>query len=222
MRARWLCLPFVLTAVTFAPAAFAESKGDKKADSSASKGSKKGEKADSDGVRRDPNGVTGISPAMEAIRKGDLAYGDKEPDKAIEAYRDAINKDPKEPMGHYRLGEMLLASGKLDDANQSWQTAIKAAGTDDAARAKALFVVADLRERQGKWEEAAAAWKEYGSFVGSHPKAHGYGATSTERQKTIDTHNDVAAKAGKVKERIQQREREVQQQATTPATTKKK
>ena len=222
MRARWLSLSLLLAFTFAAPSVMAEGKSGKgkKADSA---DKKKDAKPDADGVRRDPKGVTGVSPLTEALNKADQAYLSKDWDKAIEGYKDAISKDPKSPMGHYRLGEAQLAAGKLDDADQSWQAAMKAAQeqSDAAYRAKAMFVLADLKERQGKWDEAASAWKDYGSFVAENPKAKGYAATATERQKAIDTHKDVAAKAAKVKERIQQREKEQQEQASQPAPKKK-
>jgi tetratricopeptide (TPR) repeat protein len=222
MRARWLSLSLVLIAVFAAPSVFADGKGDKDSKKSETAG-KKGSKAESDGVRRDPKGVTGISPTFEAVLQGNAAYATKDWDKAMAAYKDAIEKDSKDPLGYYMLGEAQFAAGKLDDAGLSWQTALKNSANDDVMHAKALFVIADLKERQGKFDEAATAWKEYASYAGAHPKAKGYAATATERQKAIDTHNDVAAKAAKVKQRIQQREQEQLQQANapTPATKKK-
>ena len=223
MRARWLTVCVLLLAVSSASVAYAadnDDKTDKKA-ASASKKKSKGTKADADGERRDPEGPTGISPMYEQVLKGDAAYAAKDWDKAIEAYRAAIEKDPSQALGHYRLGEAQLASGKLDDADQAWQAALRASGDKDPVwHAKALFVLADLKERQGKGDEAVAEWKEYASYVGSHPKALGYPATATERQKVIETQKDVAAKAAKVKQRIQQREQEAQQQAATPAKKK--
>lgn len=226
MRARWLSLSLLLVFTFAAPVVLAEGK-DKKADAeegSAKKKAAKGDKkADADGVRRDPKGVTGVSPLTEALLKADASYASKDWDKAIEGYKEAVGKDGKSPVGHYRLGEAQLAAGKLDDADQSWQASLKAATdqSDAPSRAKALFVIADLRERQGKWDEAATAWKDYGAYVSDHPKAKGYAATATERQKAIQTHNEVADKAAKVKERIAQREKEQQQQASQPATKKK-
>lgn len=223
MRARWLTVPLLLSLVSFAPAVHAEDgegKSPKKSEASSKKKDKgdKEAKADADGVRRDPKGITGISPLYEAVNKGDAAYGAKDWDKAIEAYKAAIDKEPGRAIGHYRLGEAQLAAGKLDDAEQSWRAAAKAAGdVEPQWHAKALLLLADLKERQGKWEDAANGWKEYASYVGGHPKANGYPSTPTERQKAIETRNDVAAKAAKVKERIQQRDQEVQQQAATPA-----
>jgi tetratricopeptide (TPR) repeat protein len=211
MRARWLNVPLLAVAVTVAPMALADDgQADRKSSSSTKKKSK-AVKPDADGVRRDPNGVTGISPMYEEVLKGDAAYAARDWDKAIEAYRAAITKDARQPVGHYRLGEAQRAADKLDEAEASWQAALRAAGEQDQpGKAKALFVLADLRERQGKSDEATAAWKAYGEYVGSRPNALGYVATATERQKVIETQKDVAAKAAKVKERIQQRELEVQ------------
>src|SRR5215217_106305 len=57
-----------------------------------------------DGVRRDPKGVKGISPYVELINKGDRAYVSRDFDGAIAAYREAIQSEPQNPLGHYRAG----------------------------------------------------------------------------------------------------------------------
>lgn len=210
MRARWSWFPVLIAALFVAPGALAQGKdksAKKKADDQAS-----AETAGKDGVRRDPKGITGISPYMETINKGNAAYGAKDWDGAIAAYRDAIGKEASKPLAHYLLGETFVASGKLDEADKAWQEALKVATGDDPMHAKVLFVIADLRERQGKWDEAAAAWKEYGGFVASHPKANGYAATATERDKVITTHKDLATKYAEVKKRIEMRQQEVQDQ----------
>lgn len=215
MRARWSCFPLLIAALLVAPAALAQGKdkSDKKADKTEKKAEDKAAVPDKDGVRRDPKGVTGISPYLETINKGNAAYLAKDWDGAAAAYREAIGKEASKPLAHYLLGETLVAAGKLDEADKAWQEALKAAANDDPMRAKVLFVVADLRERQGKFDEAAAAWKEYGGFVSSREKANGYAATATEREKVITTHKDLAVKYGEVKKRIEQRQQEVLDQA---------
>jgi predicted Zn-dependent protease len=218
MRTRWLCIPLVLFAAALTTPARAQS------DAKGKKPEAKSEAAsDVPGVvRRDPNGVTGVSPSMEAVLKGNGAYAARDFAKAAESYQDAISKDPNDPLGHYMLGETHLAAGKLDEADRSWQNALRAAGAKDAMHAKILFVIADLRERQGRWDEAETAWKDYATFVGAHTKANGYAATATERLKMIATHKELAVSAGKVKERIQQRIDESKQKETKPAEPAKK
>jgi len=215
MRARWSWFPVLIAALFVAPVALAQ--GKEKAGKKADKKTEEQASAETagkgkDGVRRDPKGITGISPYMETINKGNAAYVAKDWDGAIAAYRDAIGKEASKPLAHYLLGETFVASGKLDDADKAWQEALKVATGDDPVHAKVLFVIADLRERQGKWDEAAAAWKEYGGFVASHPKANGYAATATERDKVITTHKDLATKYAEVKKRIEMRQQEVQDQ----------
>jgi tetratricopeptide (TPR) repeat protein len=217
MRAHWLSIPLVLVAAALTTQAWADS---------TTKGKKSEAKSDPASdvpgvVRRDPKGVTGVSPCMEAVLKGNGAYAARDFAKATEAYQEAITKDPNDPLGHYMLGEAQLAEGKLDEADRSWQNALRASGAKDAMHAKALFVIADLRERQGRWDDAETAWKEYASFVGAHSKANGYAATATERLKMIATHKELAVSAGKVKERIQQRIDESKQKDTKPEPAKK-
>lgn len=165
--------------------------------------------ADKDGVRRDPNGVTGISPFMEKIVKAEKLIVARDFAGAIAAFRDAITEDAKNPYGHFMLGEAQVIKGDLAEAEASWKTALANVGTDDALRAKIMFGMADLRERQGKWDEAKTAWAEYGRFVSDHPKSKGYPATAGDRQAKIDVHNDLATKYAEVKTRIAAREKEL-------------
>lgn len=211
MRARWSCFPLLLAVLVMAPTALAagKDKADKKADK---KEAAEAPSKSADGVRRDPKGVTGISPYTEAVNRGNAAYVTKDWDKASEAYREAIGLDDAKPEGHYLLGQTQLAAGKLDEADKAWQAALKASSSHEVMQAKVLFVIADLRERQGKFDDAATAWKAYGSFVSAHPKANGYEATATDRDKVIGTRKELAAKYGEVKKRIETRQQEVQAQ----------
>lgn len=165
--------------------------------------------ADKDGIRRDPAGVTGISPFMEKIVKAEKLIVARDFTGAIAAFRDAITEDAKNPYGHFMLGEAQVIKGDLTEAEASWKTALANVGTDDALRAKIMFGMADLRERQGKWDEAKTAWAEYGRFVSDHAKSKGYPATAGDRQAKIDVHNDLATKYAEVKTRIAGREKEL-------------
>lgn len=164
------------------------------------------------GVRKDPQGKTGISPYMEAVAKGEVAFVARDFPGAITAFQDAIKTDGEKMLAFYRLGEAQLASNKPDEADAAWQTALSKKGAD-ALKAKVLFVIADLRERQGKWQEAKDAWTAYASFVQGSSSANGYAASATERQKTIDRRVKDEKDYGAVKERIKAREAERQKEA---------
>jgi TolA-binding protein len=153
------------------------------------------------------------SPYGAKIQKGHAAYLAHDLPGAVAAYQEAVQADTADPYGYYFLGEAQLASGNLADASSSFADGIRNAGSRDDIHAKLLFVIADLREREGKWPEAKKAWEEYGQFQSSHPNAKGYAITATERMKMIDTHVDLATKYGAVKQRIEQRVKET----TAPA-----
>lgn len=161
-----------------------------------------------EGPRKDPEGITGVSPFQELVNKGNAAYVARDFAGAIARYQEAITKRPNHPLGHYLLGQAYLADNKLSEADSAWQSALRYSDKDPVTRAKVLFVTADLRERQQKWDEAIEAWKAYGQFVGANQNAKGYPATATERQKIVEQRKDLATKYGAVKERIAQRERD--------------
>src|SRR5262245_29083845 len=104
-------------------------------------------------VKRDPAGKRGISPYMELIAKGEAAFVARDISGAVSTFQEAIKLDAEKMLGFYRLGEAMLASGKMEDAESTWQTALGKKGPDEL-NAKVLFVLADLRERQHKWQAA--------------------------------------------------------------------
>jgi tetratricopeptide (TPR) repeat protein len=216
MRARHLLaasISLLALAAVSAPA-FAQdtpTKKKKKGDDDSAQDSKKKTDASasssSSGPRRDPKGVTGISPFEEKVAKGQKLAVARSFTEAVAAFQDAITEEPNNPVGHYYRGEAEVLKGDLAEAEASYQTALRNAGQDDVFKAKAMFGLADLRERQGKMDDAKAAWADYGKFVAGHDKAKGYPATAGERQKVIDTHNDLATKYAEVKARIDAREK---------------
>jgi len=148
-------------------------------------------------------------PAYSAkVMKGHAAYVARDFQGAIAAYKDAIKDDAADPFAHYFLGEAQLAAGNVAEADASYAAGLRVVAAKDDIHAKLLFVIADLRERQGKWPDAKKAWEEYAQFLSSHPNAKGYAATATERNKVIDTHVDLETKYAAVKQRIEQRLKE--------------
>ncbi len=160
---------------------------------------------DADGVRRDPNGVKGISPLWEAFGKGDAAYIARDFDAAIAAYTEAIRVAPQNPLGHYRKGQALVAKGALEDAMRSYTDALRFSQGSSALRAKILLVIADVRERQRALEDAQDSWTKYEEFVTSDATAKGYPATAAERKKRIKVIVKLNADSAAVRERIEKR-----------------
>jgi TolA-binding protein len=145
----------------------------------------------------------GPSPYSALVQQGDRAYLSHDYDAAATAYREEIQKNPDGALGHYRLGEVELAQGKLDEAEQSWQAALRVAGKDEAMKSKLLLVLAELEERRKAYDEAVARWKtcaEHAEATGS-----GYAATAAERIRRADEWKKISAGAAEVKARIAKR-----------------
>ena len=106
-----------------------------------------------DGVRKDPKGVTGISPFWEALQAGDSAFVARQYTVALQKYQEAIQKAPHKTLAHYRAGEAALAAGDKDAAQSSWEAGLRYA-SKPVMKAKLLFVLADLEERRGATDKA--------------------------------------------------------------------
>ncbi len=155
-----------------------------------------------------PLGNKGKSTYGPNVMKGHAAFAARDFPGAVAAYKDAVKDDAMDPFAQYFLGEALIASGNMAEADASYAAALRLAGAKDDLHAKVLFVIADLRERQGKWADAKKAWDEYAQFLAAHPAVKGYTATATERAKVIDTRVDLETKYAAVKQRIEQRIKE--------------
>jgi tetratricopeptide (TPR) repeat protein len=120
--------------------------------------------------------------------RGNAKYASHDFDGAIELYRKAIEMAPHQYLGHYLLGEAQVAAGNLQEAEASWsQAALETSEKTPALHARILFVTADLKEREKKWEEAKAAWQTYLDWVGRFPDGAVFPATAKSRQQVIDT-----------------------------------
>jgi tetratricopeptide (TPR) repeat protein len=169
------------------------------------------------GIRRDPKGVQGISPLWEALGKGDGALLAKDYDAAIAAYRDAISKSPQSPLPHYRVAEAQKLKGDLKASEESYNSALRFAGNDATMKAKILFCLADLSERQKDLDQATTRWTAYETFVKTAEKAKTYPASAADRKKRIQEWKQLSADAAEVKLRIEKRLKEVEAAARKSA-----
>jgi len=173
--------------------------------------------ASSVGVKRDPNGVKGISPFVELINKGDRAYIARDFDGALAAYREAIQKSAQDPVGHYRAGVAQLAKGDQKEAEAAFLDALRFVGKDATLKAKLLFALADLRERQKNNDDAVARWKEYSKLAEEAREAITYPATATERVARNEAWKQIVADSESVKARIAKRLKEADEAARKSA-----
>ena len=120
--------------------------------------------------------------------QGNAKYVARDYAGAIELYRKAIDHAPHQPLGYYLLGEAQVATGNLTEAEASESRAALDAGEKDPAlHARILFVTADLKERQKKWEDAKAAWQTYLEWANHFPDAGVFPATAQSRIAVLDT-----------------------------------
>jgi len=131
------------------------------------------------------------APSVEyrkACEAGNAKYAARDFSGAIEQYRKAIELNPKQGLGFYLLGEAELAAGSLTEAEAAWNRAALESGEQDPAlHARVLFVQADLKERQLKWDEARAAWQVYLDWATRFPNANAFPSSGQSRQQVIDS-----------------------------------
>jgi tetratricopeptide (TPR) repeat protein len=135
-------------------------------------------------------GKTGkaVSEFMDACVQGNAKYASRDFPGATDLYRKAIQLDPQNPLGHYLLGEALLAQANLSEAEATWTRASSLSNEKNPAlRSRILFVYADLKERQKKWDDARAAWQVYLDWANKFADAGAFPGSATSRQQAIDT-----------------------------------
>ena len=125
---------------------------------------------------------------LEACTQAAAKYVARDFTGAVAAFQKAIELSPNQPIGHYFLGEAQLAAGSLTEAEAAWNRASLLSGPQDAAlRARVLFVLADLKERQKRWDDAKAAWQVYLDWANKYPGANAFPASAQSRQQVMDT-----------------------------------
>jgi tetratricopeptide (TPR) repeat protein len=170
--------------------------------------------ADSGGygiVRRDPEGIKGISPFWEAVLEGDRAYVARDYQRATARFRDALKIEPKNSDGHLRLGQALFRSvgkGNATEAERSWLEALSHAHNNPTAKSKALFLLADLSERKKAYEEATKRWNSYKEHALSLKAIKAYPTTADDRLRRIKDWQRLLVEYKAVRERIEKNAKE--------------
>jgi len=176
---------------------------------------------DSDGVRRDPKGIKGISPYLEQIVKGDRAYVARDFDGAIQSYREAIKLEPEKALGHSRVASAQFAKGDQKEAEAALINGLRFVGKDGTLKAKLIFALADLRERQKNTDEAIGRWKEYSKNAEEQKEAITYPASATERLTRNEAWKKNVAESEEVKTRIAKRLKEADEASRKSANDPK-
>ncbi len=149
-------------------------------------GKKDAPKKASEDDKYDPENKTHISKFMETIVAGNAKFVSRDFPGAIEVYRTAIQLQPTNPLGHYMLGEAQSAAGNLGEAQASWEQADNVGDKTPSVKVKVLFCLADLKERQKKWDDAKTAWQRYKQFIADHAGAGGAVASADARIQAIE------------------------------------
>lgn len=123
---------------------------------------------------------------MDTVVSGNAKFIARDFPGAIETYKKAIALAPQNPLGHYLLGEAMVQTGNLTEAEAAFTQADNTADKTPQVKAKVLFCIADLKERQKKWDDAKAAWQKYADWAQSHGDAGAMPQTAAARIAAID------------------------------------
>jgi tetratricopeptide (TPR) repeat protein len=123
----------------------------------------------------------------DAVKEGSDKYVAKDVTGAIEAFHKAVELEPRNPFGYYLLGEAEVGNKDLAQAESAWLHASQVSDEGPPAlKLKIFFVIADLRERQKRWDDAKASWEQYGDLCAKYPDAHAFPGVVKERIGMID------------------------------------
>lgn len=164
-------------------------------------------------IPRDPAGVRGISPFWERVFQGDAEYLAQDFVAARSSYQSAITQDPKNPVGHLRMAELNMNQGKLDEAQSFAESALRFSNENLRQKARASFLVAEIRERQKLSDEAIVDWRAYkslGAQIPPHNPVQGkgpadvkiYAESADSRVSALETVKKLDADCVQVRERI--------------------
>lgn len=160
----------------------------------------------------DPSG-----PPQKAMIAGDRATLARDFDAALAKYRAVVSEDPRNALAHYRIAQAQAMKGDLHEAEQAYFAALRFSGTDDALRARVLFCIADLRERQKAYDAAVEAWTEYEKQGVKAPDSTPHVAVAAERKNRIAEWKKALASAEQTKARAARRLSELEDLARSKA-----
>ena len=123
----------------------------------------------------------------DACNQGAAKYAARDFPGAVADFQKAIETSPNLPLGYYLLGEAQLAAGNLTEAEAAWTRASSQSTDDPSMHARVLFVLADLRERQKRWDDAKTAWQAYLDWASKYTNASAFPTSGQSRQQVIDT-----------------------------------
>ncbi len=90
------------------------------------------------------------------LRQADLSRAAKEYSQAIDLYQQLVVQHPRWPVPHLHLGQIYLAQGKLDEAEEQFAFA----GKLDKGESQALTGLGEIAYRRGDTEGAIHLWRE--------------------------------------------------------------
>ncbi len=124
---------------------------------------------------------------LDALKDGTTKYQAKDVAGAIESFRKATEAEPRNPLGYYFLAEGHLVNSDLAQAESALLHASQVSdeGTP-GTKAKIFFLLADLRERQHRWDDAKAAWDQYGQLAARFVEAAAFPQVAKERIAAIE------------------------------------
>ncbi len=174
-------------------------------------------------VRKDPEGITGISPYNEALAKGRKAFSTGDHAGAISAFDDAIAQKSDKLLAYLLKAQAQLDNGDVASASTTAGAAQDKKGTEQE-QSKMLFLVAELEERaanankdasaaadknalakalQSVWDKVKDRWTGYSAFVAEHTRAPNYSATASDRKQKVDERVKREKDFGEVKSRAE-------------------
>ena len=134
--------------------------------------------------------------------KGHDAFRLRNYEKALELYREAAEKAPKNTKPLYFIGCAHRALKNYDEAVGSFETAYLLAAGDDWWRGMASFNIAMTYEAAGKLTEAKKAWEDFKKFASGKSDLATHGATADKRIDAIDKYLELDKKYEAVRDRI--------------------
>ena len=93
------------------------------------------------------------------IYKGNELYRKQQFDKAVEAYQQALTKNPKSDIANFNAGNATFRQNKFDDALNSFDNTINSS-TDKSLQQQAFYNKGVAFSKEQRLEESIEAWKK--------------------------------------------------------------